>query len=417
MDQNKVTKVKNKLNLLRSGLMKTYPFILSFLENLKIVVTEAVPTAGVSKDTIAINPDYFLGLNNREAEFVLVHEALHIAMFDIYRFETLAKIENAFSHESWNIAADVVNNEMIFNDLNVYYSQYLSYETIHGIGYPKNRSGTKDDIYKWLLERAQKSKNICNLSSTDKMMTDEECENAAAKGQVVYEGEKHKEFSKSTNKPEEYERELKEAVARSYNYSKTIGNTPAGLDRAIHNILGSKLDWRSLLRNMVNSELSRFIVTTYKRRNRRCKVLPGINKYSFPDIRVLLDTSGSISPNELEQFISEIYQAARITQSKIYIYPFDAQSYEKFVIKKPSDVLRAKIKGGGGTVIGDTLWKVKREMGRNDIIIIMSDDGIWDADKTDVTEMIKELKPIYVSTVEGRQWDWLKERKIILSDF
>ena len=79
---------------------------------------------------------------------------------------------------------------------------------------------------------------------------------------------------------------MKEAVARSYNYSKTIGNTPAGLDRAIHNILGSKLDWRSLLRNMVNSELSRFIVTTYKRRNRRCKVLPGINKYSFPDIRV-----------------------------------------------------------------------------------------------------------------------------------
>jgi len=108
------------------------------------------------------------------------------------------------------------------------------------------------------------------------------------------------------------------------------------------------------------------------------------------------NTSGSISEEQLEQFLSETYAISRNYGSTVSILPFDAQSYEILTAKRPGDIISKvmpKMKGGGGTEIEPAITHLleERKFRPKDAVVIMSDGDIFDIEEEQVKSKMNRL--------------------------
>ena len=67
--------------------------------------SKAIDTAATDGKKIIINKEFFLGLESKEQNALLLHETLHLALLHV--------IEEVIEELAWNIAADIVVNELI----------------------------------------------------------------------------------------------------------------------------------------------------------------------------------------------------------------------------------------------------------------------------------------------------------------
>jgi len=202
------------------------------------------------------------------------------------------------------------------------------------------------------------------------------------------------------------------ALVNAYMLQKSIGTLPGNLQRLIDKILKPKINWRALLRAAIREGLGRNIISTYKRRSRKHPLLPGSRRLVIPDIYCLIDTSGSITTQELEQFMGEVYELANI--GRICAVPWDAKKYKPVQIKKKRDIeiLKKYLEGGGGTRIYEALEHAWSNMRAGDVVIVFTDGDIEDIDKPNTTTMLynigaKASKAIFVTTktdVEKPLW-------------
>jgi len=170
------------------------------------------------------------------------------------------------------------------------------------------------------------------------------------------------------------------AVENAQMVAKTAGKEPFGLLREIEAFLKPKLNWRRLLRAAISSGLQKH-VSTWKRPSRKHSDFPGYQKYGVRRVHALVDTSGSISEEELRDFLSEVYGAARLSQ--VVVRAWDAQVYEKIDVKSPSDArkLARKMRGGGGTTISPALKAALRELRSGDVVVVFTDGYLFDEDE------------------------------------
>ena len=80
-------------------------------------------------------------------------------------------------------------------------------------------------------------------------------------------------------------------------------------------------------------------------------ILPAMRKPAPPTIAIVIDTSGSVSENEITEFLSEvdgIATANGIAQG-ITVIPCDSEVGEIQKIRSISGIAEIKLRGGGGT--------------------------------------------------------------------
>ena len=162
--------------------------------------------------------------------------------------------------------------------------------------------------------------------------------------------------------------------------ARAAGREPLGLLREIEAFLKPKLDWRRLLRAAISSGLQKHI-STWKRPSRKHTDFPGYQKYGVRRVHALVDTSGSISEEELRDFLSEVYGAAKLSQ--VVVRAWDAQVYEKIDVKSPSDArkLAKRMRGGGGTTISPALRAALRELRSGDVVVVFTDGYLFDEEE------------------------------------
>ena len=68
--------------------------------------SKAIDTAATDGKKIIINKEFFLGLESKEQNALLLHETLHLALLHVTRRGDREEL-------AWNIAADIVVNELI----------------------------------------------------------------------------------------------------------------------------------------------------------------------------------------------------------------------------------------------------------------------------------------------------------------
>jgi predicted metal-dependent peptidase len=133
--------------------------------------------------------------------------------------------------------------------------------------------------------------------------------------------------------------------------AKARGHEPGGIARPLDEARQSERDWGAILRDfLAATSPSNYRWAPPNRRFVSSGLyLPSVERSGVGDIVIVVDTSGSIGTQELEQFAGEINAITNDVQPKsIRVVYCDAavQAVEEFSLSEP---IKLSPKGGGGT--------------------------------------------------------------------
>jgi predicted metal-dependent peptidase len=140
---------------------------------------------------------------------------------------------------------------------------------------------------------------------------------------------------------------LRNLIEDAFVASRRIGALPSLLERLVKEILGrsASVPWHVVVRRFRNTSDRTRVIDTIHRVSRRYGTVPGTRVRRLSRLVACVDTSGSISAEELGAFSVELRHLAR-TGSEIWVVYCDAavQGEEPF-----RGALPDRVPGGGGT--------------------------------------------------------------------
>ena len=161
------------------------------------------------------------------------------------------------------------------------------------------------------------------------------------------------------------------------------GTIPGSWGIWVKNTLEPKVDWRKVLRNKLSIAITigrgARIDYTFSRTNRRATlhkplILPTLTGTQSNQLIVVIDTSGSMSGQPLEQAVGELYGILKEAHRNVKLIPCDTQEYEPIDLKTPSDIRNLlKLPGGGGTNMIKGIEFAKKQKPIPDTILVLTD--------------------------------------------
>lgn len=339
-----------ELALAGKELMLEHPFYGMFLIGLNKEWNESIPTAGVSKHNInyklVINTEFWASLSSNHKKGLLWHELLHIV------FDHLNLRDEFADKRLFNIAADCELNQYIT-------PSYLPDGAILPSTFPnlqlERKAGT-NYYYNMLLDN-QDDPDVQNMmgDAGDMHGTWEEFDNLS---------ESEKKLLKS-----QAEYQLKEAAEECLKSRGQLPGEIAHIYKRITEVTPSKFNWRAYLRRFAGNS---YIVETKlsrKKLNKRYPDAPGMKFKPKKHILVAIDTSGSVSNDELVEFFNEIRHIHK-TGTEITVLQCDTQinSIEKYDPKK--DV---RVQGRGGTEFDPVIDYYNKNSKRFTCLVYLTD--------------------------------------------
>lgn len=309
----------------RAGLILDHPFFGSLAMRLTVKEDPNCETAWVDGKTIAYNPNWLTKLSLDEIKGVICHEVMHCAARHMVR-------RGDRQPKRWNVAGDYAINQILVDAHLTLPAGALVNSQYRGM--------SAEDIYNSLPD------DPGNGGS------------GQGKGDPGKCGEVRDAPGKDGGTPSESDKaqadqEWRVAVTQAATQAKAMGTLPAGLDRMIGEIIDPLVDWREALKRFVDTAAKNDYRWTPPSRRHigRGVILPSLRSEELGQVAVALDTSGSISEKQLNQFGSEltaILEAYRANATVIYCdSEIPADGIEEYTADDLP--LTLKVKGGGGT--------------------------------------------------------------------
>lgn len=289
------------------------------------IISKRIPTAGVSiQDTIKlyVNPDFFAKLTNEEQVAVLKHECMHILNDHIPRAKELAPeiysknsevvdgLINQSKHALINISADCAINPAIPN-------------IPEGAQMPEKFDLKIGERMEWYVEHLKDNEKLKELTS--------------------YDG--HSLWSESEGDKEELRAKIKKAINAAASRTKAAGNMTSDIELLIDRLNYTPRNWKQDLNRFAARSINQVKESTKKRRNRRYGIMfPGDVKREELHIGVAVDTSGSISDIQLNQFMAEVGNIAKY--ARVTVVEADSEVKNSYVFDRKRQY---KVSGRGGT--------------------------------------------------------------------
>ena len=341
------------------------PYYGLFLIGLNKQIRKDIPTAGVSKNGIgvqlSINPGFFADLNEKQRIGLLKHELLHVS------FGHITMRDRFSNHKLFNIAADLEINQYIAADQLP--EGGLTLDMFPELNLPEKAGTTK---YYELLEQEQKSGNCPSLDSLlDQMDGDSQyCHGTWKEFEDLTEAEQ-----KLVEK--QVQHQMKETAEQT---EKRRGNIPgqlADLISRLRNIEPPKFDWKGYLRRFVGNSSVSYTKKLRRKYNKRYVENPGLKIKFKNNILVGVDTSGSVSNDELKEFMNELVHMHK-TGHKITVAQCDTRlnSVEEFNPRKDWE-----IKGRGGTSFQPVIDHFNERKGKYTALIYLTDGEAYTPEK------------------------------------
>ncbi|MGB9819669.1 MAG: VWA-like domain-containing protein, partial [Thermovenabulum sp.] len=147
------------------------------------------------------------------------------------------------------------------------------------------------------------------------------------------------------------EKEWKERLIRAANVARQRGTLPASLQKIIDEILNPTVDYRILLQDVLEKINAEYNWNTFDRRYiSRGMYLPGKESRGARTVVIALDTSGSITDEELNNFVNEVYGIVSLRYRDVYVIACDAEIHEVYHIDEYGNIPKIKnVSGRGGT--------------------------------------------------------------------
>jgi len=327
----------------------------------KVIFTQDLPTAATNGRDVMYNPDFIKSLDDKELNYVVLHEALHKAYQHMHLWKKLWK-ENP---QLANMAADYVVN----------YSIHEADE--HSQIAKRPDSALFDLAYKGMT-----TKQIFEMLKKDNQYVKEQS------GHDTHDWEGAEQLS------DEEVKETAKQIDQALRQGEIIrGKMQGNKNRSINELLEPKVNWREQLREFVNATCRNKDKTTWKRPHKRFLgqdiYMPSMIGESIGKVVVGIDTSGSIGDKELSEFLTEVVAICDdVAPSSIELLYWDTQvagheTYNQGDYK--ALVQTTKPAGGGGTTVGCVNQYIKDKRIEPEAIIILTDGyveddwgGTWD---------------------------------------
>lgn len=304
------------------------PFYGIFLLSLRKEIVNgnhSVKTAAVGPNglnfTLYINEDFWKTLSDKECISVLQHEANHLCFFH------LTEHFKASNHKLMNIAMDASINQYIQN----LPADCVTVESL------SKQCGKNLELkrgawyyYNELLEYANKNPKFMdqfnNIDSHDMWPGDEMSE------------------AERTLYDNQVKSRLKETAEQIV---KQAGKIPGELSSILEAIKNKPpvFNWKRYFRRLIGNSITSEIQLTRMRPSKRFPEARGIRMKRKPNIMVAVDTSGSISQDDLKDFFSEIHHIWK-TSVNVTVVEFDTKIQNIFEYKGKQNI---EVHGRGGT--------------------------------------------------------------------
>lgn len=342
----------------------THPFfgVLALFAELRL--GDETQTAATDGKCIYLNTEYCSGLTPSQLSGLLLHEILHCALEHVSRRGTRELL-------LWNVAADIVVNGMIRGA--------CSFELPQGsVENPSLASLSAEEIYARLCQTGQAAE--CKLPDL--------LSAASWSGGAL-------EVNRRSELAAHWRMARNNAMTVARKHGQQFGNIGGKEWRELQLLAAPEVDWRTLL-----WEYLARTPTDYSGFDRRF-VGQGLYLETLEgeslDLWVAVDTSGSISGQELKEFLSEvagILDAYPRIRGKLYFA--DTDLYGPFDVSADQPMPAAK--GGGGTSFRPFFTEIQKEQERasGEPIAVYFTDGYGEFPTT-----TPEAEVLWVVTNQG----------------
>ena len=331
---------REKLITARIGLLLKAPFFGNLATRMKLLnADDWCPTAATDGRNFYYNSAFVNSMPLKQVEFLVGHEVLHAV------YDHMGRRDNR-DPKIWNIADDFcVNADLI--------DQRIGERiTVCGMLYdPKYKGKSAEEVYDDLYEKAEK----IDISDLLQQVLDEHLDGDDGQGENDGDGDQEGKGRPRLSK-EERERikdEIREALLQAAQ-AVGAGNLPAGVKRLIKDLTKPVVNWRELLEQQIQSTVKDDF--SWMRPNRRSwhmdAIMPGMKPGTQIDVCVAIDTSGSISEQDLKDFLSEVKGIMEsYDEYKVRVLTWDTAVYNpvEFSSENMADITEYQPGGGGGT--------------------------------------------------------------------
>jgi predicted metal-dependent peptidase len=356
-DNNKSPNIAAKLSMARLRAGELAPYMSSILYLMIPTEDKRCPTMGITQKCVLFySPEFVEEKTVNELSIVLLHEAMHIYQDHWSRMD-------GRKHDLWNISADCeVDDDLERID-------FLPEGMLvpQKFGLPPNKPA--EWYYTKILENA-----IEIPCPNDMIMGDSDDSNPGDSDQKTQDG------NNQQNEPTSgrTQSEIEAARTSTSEAIKQQGDVPGGLLRMAEKLTAPPLlDWKTeLTAATVNSvATTKYGMSDYSfgrpnKRHQKSKILFPSMITHLPKVGVLIDTSGSMSEEDVGAGLAQIRHILSNLGSEVYLAVVDC-SLQYFGRAKTVAEITTKLKGGGGTDLRpgfDKLTEVKC-----DVIIAVSD--------------------------------------------
>lgn len=388
--------VEDKLTAARTQLILDKPFLGALVLRLPLQAADAkwCPTTATDARRFYYNPDYVVQLNLQQLQFVLAHEALHCALSHFARRQHRHKFR-------WDIACDHAINPILEQDgltppPGVWVEKSFAGMTAEEI-YPyidENNSDEPMDRHVYENEENQSQKDQVNdlsAPSTEdcdpqgEQQLDETQRDDSFKGQHQSEeaGESTPQDNELAQTPppltetekQTLQTQWQQRLAGAAQQALQAGKLGGEMARMVEHLLQPQLPWRMLLARYMSMKARDDY--TYMRPSRREgeAILPSLRSAQL-QLVVTVDISGSVSEEEIRQFLSEINALKGQMRAQIYLFACDAELAEGSPwLYEPWETFTPpfQLTGGGGTAFKPVFDYVEEQHLQPDLLIYFTD--------------------------------------------
>lgn len=351
---------KDLLSSALHKIIKVEPFLGALLQELTFKFHEMVPTAGLAyqkklnKFEVFINPKFFSEtLTPEQRPAILLHEILHFTNGHIFRFKDFTDPNSKpQDRKLQNIAADIAINQYIKN-LPEQAVTVDKFKLKNGQTFPKYRIA--EEYLKLLKDNEEANEEMMKKLGSGEGTEEGEL----GQGETL---DKHFWEDLSEEEKQDMLQEAKKVLERTiektnYGYSE-LPDSIKDLLKTIEVSL-NELNYKGILRRVIQRTLvSNTRKNTWNRPSRRYGTYaPGTTDDVVPELSIYIDTSGSISLTEMNQFITVLRNFVKFSGKKYNLHLWHTNVYYSGKHKLKDD-LSDDIFQSGGTDVDDALQNV-----------------------------------------------------------
>ncbi|UCC55364.1 MAG: hypothetical protein JSU75_08275 [Gammaproteobacteria bacterium] len=363
--------IETKLSAARTRLILDRPFLGALVLRMPLKVADPKWCRSIGTDARAFyyNPEYIDALTVDQTQFALAHEALHCALSHFARREHRDR-------KRWDIACDLAINPLLIRE-----GMTPTPGALFDIGFEDMMA---EEIYPYVKEDTEEETHDEHLygDDTDSNRQGQQEEQSLKADTDNGEGQGGK-TGRSTAPPDplsESEREQlsiqwRQRLAGAAQQAIQAGKLGGNLRRLVDHLLAPQLPWRMLLARYLTAICRDDY--SYLRPSRRegSAIFPSLRS-AQAELLVVLDTSGSIKPAEMREFVTELDAIKGQVRARITLHACDAELAANgpwFYEPWEEFEMPGNLRGGGGTRFTPVFDWLQQTGQKPDLLVYFTD--------------------------------------------